>query len=72
MAKRLQQLRGVGPMVATALLVTVGDASQFSNGRQMAAQMKCGTKRSDIREQSHQKPKTECLQKRRSPYMSAG
>ena len=36
-AKRLQQLRGVGPMIATALVAAVGDASQFSNGRQMAA-----------------------------------
>jgi transposase len=33
----LQQLRGVGPMIATALLATVGDAKQFANGRQMAA-----------------------------------
>jgi transposase len=38
-AKRLQQLRGVGPLVATALVATVGDASQFSNGRQMAASL---------------------------------
>lgn len=38
-AKRLQQLRGVGPMIATALLATVGDASQFDNGRQMAASL---------------------------------
>lgn len=38
-AKRLQQLRGVGPMIATALLANVGDASQFSNGRQMAASL---------------------------------
>jgi transposase len=37
--KRLQQLRGVGPMVATALVATVGDAEQFSNGRQMAASL---------------------------------
>lgn len=36
-ARRLQQLRGVGPMIATALLATVGDAKQFANGRQMAA-----------------------------------
>jgi len=36
-AKRLQQLRGVGPMIATALVATVGDAKQFANGRQMAA-----------------------------------
>ena len=38
-AKRLQQLRGVGPMVATALVATVGNAKQFSNGRQMAASL---------------------------------
>jgi len=36
-AVRLQQLRGIGPVTATALLATVGDASQFANGRQMAA-----------------------------------
>jgi transposase len=38
-AQRLQQLRGVGPMIATALLATVGDAAQFANGRQMAASL---------------------------------
>lgn len=36
-ARRLQQLRGVGSITATALVATVGDASQFANGRQMAA-----------------------------------
>ncbi len=36
-AMRLQQVRGIGPLTATALLATVGDASQFSNGREMAA-----------------------------------
>jgi transposase len=36
-AARLQQLRGIGPITATALVATVGDASQFANGRQMAA-----------------------------------
>ena len=35
--KRLQQLRGVGPLVATALVATVGDGSHFNKGRQMAA-----------------------------------
>jgi len=35
--KRLQQLRGVGPMVATALVATVGTAEQYHKGRQMAA-----------------------------------
>lgn len=38
-AQRLQQLRGVGPLTATALLATVGDASQFANGRQMAVSL---------------------------------
>lgn len=38
-AIRLQQLRGVGPLVATALIATVGDAKQFTNGRQMAASL---------------------------------
>ena len=36
-ARRLQQLRGVGPMIATALLAQVGDATQFAKGREMAA-----------------------------------
>jgi transposase len=34
---RLQKVRGIGPLTATALLATVGDASQFSSGREMAA-----------------------------------
>lgn len=38
-AIRLQQLRGVGPIGATAILASVGDASQFKNGRQMAASL---------------------------------
>jgi transposase len=37
--QRLQQLRGVGPMIATALVATVGDAKQFKNSRQMAASL---------------------------------
>jgi len=36
-AKRLMQLRGVGPIIATAMLATVGDARQFNNGRQVSA-----------------------------------
>ena len=35
--RRLQQLRGVGPMVATAMIATVGHAEQYRKGRQMAA-----------------------------------
>jgi transposase len=35
-AKRLQQFRGVGPMIAAALVPTVGNGAQFANDRQMA------------------------------------
>lgn len=37
MAKRLQQLRGVGPLIATALIATLGDGTQYRKGRDMAA-----------------------------------
>ena len=37
--RRLQQLRGVGPMVATALVATVGNAKQYHKSRQMAASL---------------------------------
>ena len=36
-AIRLQQVPGIGPLTATALVATVGDASQFASGREMAA-----------------------------------
>ncbi len=36
-AQRLQQLRGIGPITATALIASIGDGSQFANGRQMSA-----------------------------------
>jgi transposase len=35
--RRLLEVPGVGPITASALLATVGDARQFRNGRQMAA-----------------------------------
>ena len=35
--RRLQRLRGVGPMTATALVATVGTGEQYRKGRQMAA-----------------------------------
>ena len=38
-AKRLQQLRGVGPLIATAFIATIGDGKQFSKGRQAAASL---------------------------------
>lgn len=36
-AKRLLEVPGIGPLTASALLATVGDARQFRSGRQMAA-----------------------------------
>ena len=38
-AKRLQQLRGVGPMIATALVAAVGNGEHFARGRQMSASL---------------------------------
>jgi len=38
-AKRLQQLRGVGPMIATALVASVGNGGHFTRGRQMSASL---------------------------------
>lgn len=35
--QRLQTIPGVGPLIASALLMTVGDAKCFKNGRHMAA-----------------------------------
>ena len=35
--QRLQQLRGVGPIIATAFIAAVGSGEQFANGRQMSA-----------------------------------
>jgi transposase len=39
MAQRLQQLRGVGPLIATAIVATIGSGRQFKRGRQMAASL---------------------------------
>ena len=36
-AKRLMQLRGVGPLIATALVARFGDGAHFKRGRQAAA-----------------------------------
>src|SRR5512139_2819970 len=36
-AKRLQQIPGIGPMIATALVCAIGDGKQFKRGRDMAA-----------------------------------
>jgi transposase len=36
-AQRLQGIPGIGPITATALVAAIGDASQFHNGRQLAA-----------------------------------
>lgn len=36
-AKRLMAIEGIGPITATALVATVGDATVFQNGRQFAA-----------------------------------
>jgi transposase len=36
-ARRLQQVQGIGPLIATALVGTLGDGKQYRKGRDMAA-----------------------------------
>jgi transposase len=36
-SKRLEQIPGIGPITATALVASLGDARHFDNGRQVAA-----------------------------------
>jgi len=64
-AIRLQQLRGVGPIGATAILASVGDASQFKNGRQMAASLGLTPKQNS----SGGKDKLLGISKRGDPYV---
>jgi len=35
--KRLQKIEGVGPIISTAILGTIGDAREFKNGRSLSA-----------------------------------
>lgn len=37
LSRRLTQIPGIGPLIATALLAAIGDIKSFSNGRQLAA-----------------------------------
>ncbi|MCZ4263220.1 transposase, partial [Limimaricola sp. G21655-S1] len=36
-SKKLAQIPGIGPITASALIASVGDAKNFKNGRQLAA-----------------------------------
>jgi transposase len=36
-SRRLAQIPGIGPLIATALLASIGDIRSFANGRQVAA-----------------------------------
>lgn len=36
-SQRLEQVPGIGPLTATAMVATIGDAKNFDNGRQLAA-----------------------------------
>ncbi len=39
MSRKLERIPGIGPITASALIATVGDAKSFANGRQLAAWM---------------------------------
>ena len=36
-SQRLEEIPGIGPIIATALIATIGNARNFKNGRQLAA-----------------------------------
>lgn len=36
-ARRLMRMPGIGPITATAIVATIGDAQQFRTGRDLAA-----------------------------------
>ena len=64
-AKRLQQLRGVGPMIATALVAAVGKGEHFSRGRQMSASLGLTPRQHS----SGQKDRLLGISKRGDPYL---
>jgi transposase len=64
-ARRLQQMRGVGPITATTLVATIGDASQYANGRQMAAALGLTPKQNS----SGGKERLLGISKRGDPYL---
>ncbi|MBT2326820.1 IS110 family transposase [Variovorax paradoxus] len=39
LSRKLEQIPGIGPVTASALVATIGDAKSFDNGRQLAAWM---------------------------------
>jgi transposase len=39
MSRKLERIPGIGPITASALVATIGDARDFTNGRQLAAWM---------------------------------
>jgi transposase len=64
-AQRLQQLRGVGPISATALVASVGRAEQFVKGRQMSASLGLTPKQHS----SGNKDRLLGISKRGDPYL---
>ncbi len=36
-SRRLEAIPGIGPITASAIVATVGDATEFKNGRQLSA-----------------------------------
>lgn len=65
LCQRLQKVEGVGPLIATAVTATVGDANVFKNGRQFAAYLGLVPKQHS----SGGKIRLGCISKRGDTYL---
>jgi transposase len=52
-SRRLEKVPGIGPLTATALVASVGDAKNFDNGRQFASLARSGAAAALQRRQAH-------------------
>jgi len=69
-AKRRMRVAGVGPITATALVATVGDAKAFSHGRQFAAWVKSLFACKQVRQQTRHSDGISCPQSWGAPARS--
>jgi transposase len=65
LSRKLEKIPGIGPLAASALVASIGDARSFKNGRQVAAWLRLGPKQ----DSSGGKPKLLGMSKRGDTYL---